>query len=113
MEIKFEREGASLVVQVEGRIDGTTAPEFEDGLKRAISQDDRAVVINFGGVSYVSSAGLRAILLIAKYIGQREAKFALYALQELTREVFEISGFDQIIQIRASKAEALAATSGG
>lgn len=112
METKIEREDGTLVVQVDGRIDGVTAPEFENAIKTAIGESDRAVIVNFESVSYISSAGLRAVLLIAKYLGQRDAKFALYALGELIREVFEISGFDHIIQLRATKEEALAATAG-
>lgn len=110
MEIKTEQESGTLVVQVDGRIDGATAPEFESTIKNVISEDDRAVIVNFEGVSYISSAGLRAVLLVAKQLSQSNTKFALYALGELTREVFEISGFDRIIQIHNSKADALAAT---
>ncbi len=110
MKIKMERADTTLVVEVDGRIDGVTAPEFEDTIKTATSEGDRAVIVGFEGVSYISSAGLRAVLLIAKDLSRRDAKFALYSLESLVREVFEISGFDHIIQIHSSKAEAIAAT---
>ena len=110
MEIKTEEENGTLVVQVDGRIDGATAPEFENTVKSVISEDNLAVIVNFEGVSYISSAGLRAVLLVAKQLSQTNTKFALYSLGDLTREVFEISGFDRIIQIHGSKDEALAAT---
>ncbi len=110
MEIKTEQENGTLVVQVEGRIDGATAPEFESTVKNAIVEEDRAVIVNFEGVSYISSAGLRAVLLVAKQLSQNNTKFALFSLGDLTREVFEISGFDRIIQLHGSKEEALAAT---
>ncbi len=110
MEIKTEEENGTLVVQVDGRIDGATAPEFENTIKSVISEDNLAVIVNFEGVSYISSAGLRAVLLVAKQLSQTNTKFALYSLGNLTREVFEISGFDRIIQIHGSKDEALAAT---
>ncbi len=110
MEIKTEQENGILVVQVDGRIDGATAPEFEDTIKNVITDDERAVIVNFEGVSYISSAGLRAVLLVAKQLSQSNTKFALYSLGDLTREVFEISGFDRIIQIHGSKDEALTAT---
>ena len=110
MEIKTEEENGTLVVQVDGRVDGATAPDFENTIKSVISEDNRAVIVNFEGVSYISSAGLRAVLLVAKQLSQTNTKFALYSLGDLTREVFEISGFDRIIQIHGSKDEALAAT---
>ena len=82
MEVRTERQDGTLVAEVEGRIDGVTAREFEDTMKSAISEEDAAVIMDLEGVSYVSSAGLRAILLIAKDLGKRDAKFALCSLAE-------------------------------
>lgn len=108
MQINYEREKGALIAKVEGRIDGSNAREFENTLKDAINDDDQSVILDFGELSYISSAGLRAVLLIAKGLRQREAKFALCALSDSIQEVFEISGFDQIISIHATRAEALA-----
>ena len=110
MEVRMERRGGALLAVPEGRIDSATARDFESKMKAAIQDDDRAVVLNLSQLSYISSAGLRAVLLVAKQLSQSNTKFALFALGELTREVFEISGFDRIIQIHESKADALAAT---
>ena len=60
--MRTERQDGTLVAEVEGRIDGVTAAEFEDTMKSAISEEDAAVIMDLEGVSYVSSAGLRAIL---------------------------------------------------
>ena len=56
---------------------------------------------------YISSAGLHAILLTAKSLGNRNAKLALCSLSDQIREVFTTSGFDKVIAIHSSKAEAL------
>ena len=108
MDIKTERDGATLVAMPEGRIDGRNAADFQDSLIGAIDSSDDRVVIDLTDLVYISSAGLRAVLLIAKSLDQRSAKFSLCSLSAPIREVFEISGFDQIIKIHGSRDEALA-----
>ena len=112
MEIQTEREGGTLIAKAEGRIDGVNARDFEEALKAAIGESDNAVVMDLEGLSYISSAGLRVILLIAKTLRKREAKFAICSLADPIKEVFEISGFDKIIPVHASRGEAIAALDG-
>ena len=59
-------------------------------------------------LSYISSAGLRAVLVTAKMLWSREAKFVLCSLPAQIRGVFETSGFDKVIALHPSRAEALA-----
>ena len=108
MDIRTERTGGALIAKAEGRIDGVNARDFEEALKAAISGNDNAVVMDLEGLSYISSAGLRVILLIAKTLRKRGAEFMLCSLSDPIREVFEISGFDKIIPVHASRADALA-----
>ena len=108
MEINVERENETMVARVAGRVDSTNAREFEQALNASIS-DDRKVIVDLGELSYISSSGLRVILLFAKMLQRRDAKLALCSLSESIREVFEISGFDKIILIHASQTEARAA----
>ncbi len=108
MEIKTERQNGTLIAKVEGRVDSANAREFENALSSAISDDDTYVIADFEGLSYISSSGLRVILLIAKTLRSRNAKFALCSLSGPIGEVFKISGFDKIISIYGSQAEALA-----
>ncbi len=108
MDIKTEREGGVLIAQPEGRIDSMNARAFQDALNAAIGADDKAVVMDLQALSYISSAGLRAVLLIAKTLGQRQAKLSVCSLSASIREVFEISGFDKIITVHGSREDALA-----
>ena len=87
----------------DGRIDGANAREFQTALDAAIDDNECAVVLDMERLSYISSAGLRVILLTAKALQGRNRKFAICALSESIREVFEISGFDKIIPIHASR----------
>ena len=112
MDIQTERNNGTLIAKAEGRIDGVNARDFEEALKAAISADDDTVVMDLEGLSYISSAGLRVILLIAKTLRKRNAELVLCSLSDPIREVFEISGFDKIIPVHASREQALAAIGG-
>jgi anti-anti-sigma factor len=112
MAINTEREGDTLVAKAEGRIDGTNAREFQDDLDSVIEEGDRAVILNFQDLMYISSAGIRVVLMTAKTLQRREAQFALCSLSEPVREIFEVSGFDKIIPIHASQDEAISALGG-
>ena len=107
MEINAERDGDTLILSTEGRVDGGNAREFEEAIKTTLSADDRVVVMDLKELTYISSAGLRAILLTAKDLWKRDAKFALCELSASIKEVVEIAGFDKIIPIHASKTEAV------
>ena len=109
MEISNERDGGTLIVHAAGRVDGSNSQEFQDGLEAIIGDGDRAVVLDLEQLSYISSSGLRVMLLIARKLQRQEAKFALCSLSESIREVFEISGFDRIIPVHASRPEAVTA----
>ena len=112
MDVTTERQDGVLSAQVGGRIDSANADEFGEAIKTAIEESDRAVILDFEKLTYISSAGLRVILLTAKTLGNRNAKFALCSLSDPVREVFEISGFDKIIAIHPSRVEALASLDG-
>ena len=95
-----------LVVRPEGRLDGVTSPEFGDALSAKLDEHS-AMVVEFTDVVYVSSAGLRVILMAAKKCRQTGGKMVLCGLSEPIHEVFEISGFLSIIDVRPSLDAAL------
>ena len=110
--IKTERQGTVLIASTEDRIDGVNAREFQDALQGAISDDDSAVVLDLERLTYISSAGLRVILLVAKTLQRQDKNLAVCSLSGPVREVFEISGFDKIIQTHASQSEAVSTLGG-
>ena len=110
MAIYPEREGHILVVKTDARIDGTNAREFQDDLQAAIEDTDSTVILNFEDLAYISSAGIRVILTVAKTLQRREGVIALCSLSDALREIFEISGFDKIIDIHPTLADARAAS---
>ena len=108
MDIPIERNDGTLIAAPSGRIDGFNAQDFHQTLTGAISGDDTAVLVDMTSLSYISSAGLRAILMIAKALWQRKAKFMLCSLTGSISEVFKMSGFDKIIEIHDNREDALA-----
>ncbi len=109
IEVNVERQDGVLSAMVTGRIDGSNVMQFEESVKGAIEDGDRAVVLDMENLTYISSAGLRAILMTAKLLQNRNAKFMLCSLSKSIREVFEVSGFDKIINIQPDRTQALAA----
>lgn len=90
-----------------GRIDGTNAQNFDSSLDETIQESDQAIVLDLEGLVYMSSAGLRTILLTAKRLQQRQASFAICSLRPTIREIFQIAGFDRILSVCDTRSEAL------
>jgi stage II sporulation protein AA (anti-sigma F factor antagonist) len=102
-----ERSGQTLIVSAKGRIDGANATEVQGVLSSAIEPGVKLMLLDLGGLTYISSAGLRVIMLTARTLDRNGAKFAVGSPAGPIREVFQISGFDQIIPIFDSRAEAI------
>ena len=107
MEILAAKEKDTTIVKVKGRIDAVTAPEFEKRLAELMAVGDKIFILNFAGLEYISSAGLRSILATAKQLKAKEGKLLFAELQGSVKDVFKISGFGSLFKIYDSEAEAL------
>ena len=108
MGLTFSRDDDILTAVADGRVDGANAQEFQSELTEAINADDRGLVLDLGQITYISSAGLRVILLTAKALNRQDAELAVCSLTDSVKEVFEISGFDKIIPVKATQSDAVA-----
>jgi anti-anti-sigma factor len=106
MDITSRIDGDLTVFHVVGRIDASTSTNVEHAVNNAIGGGSRRVVFDMRDVSYVSSAGLRAILLAAKQAKAAGGGIAVFGLQTGVQEVFTVSGFGKIFPIASSDAEA-------
>ena len=93
MNIEQETRGDVLVVRLAGRLDSSSAPELERLLLEQFTAGLKRLVFDFSALDYVSSAGLRVILLAGKKLRAAQGKLALVGLRDMVREVFEMSGF--------------------
>ncbi len=110
MEISSEVKGRALIANIGERIDGSNALDFQNALTELISDNERDVILDFENLKYISSAGLRVILMTAKAVQRQNAQLMVCSLSESVREVFKISGFDRIIPVEDSQEDAIAAT---
>lgn len=106
MDIRETLQNDITIVSLTGRLDSSTSAQFEQYILTKVGGQPR-LIINFSSLEYISSAGLRVLLLAAKKVKQGNGRLILCALKEHIREVFEISGFLSILDIRASEADAL------
>ncbi len=112
MNVTCERSDGVLWLQVSGRINILNATQFEEEAENAIEDGDRAVVLDLENLTYISSAGLYAVLKLAKIAWKRDAAFALCALSDHIHLVFKRIGFDRIMAIHPTRAAALASVKG-
>ena len=97
MEIQKTLNGTALTVAVEGRLDTTTSPKMEEELQNSID-GITDLVLDFGKLEYISSAGLRVLLAMQK-IMNRQGKMTLKNVGDVVMEVFEVTGFVDILNI--------------
>lgn len=97
MEILKERDGEILKVDLVGRLDTTTGPELEGNLMEDLD-DVTELILDFAKLDYVSSAGLRALLVLQKKMNKQGSMVIKNASEAIT-EVFDITGFIDILTI--------------
>ena len=107
MDIEQRNEGRVTLVAPHQKLDTGTAPQASQALAGLLEQGARRIVVDFTDVSYVSSAGLRVLLATAKQLRAAGGELRVCALNPAVHEVFEISGFDTLMPVFASPAEAL------
>lgn len=98
MQINKNLSGAALALEIEGRIDTTTAPALEAELKRSVTGDVKNLVLDFAKVEYISSAGLR-VLLAAQKVMKKQGSMVVKNVNESIMEVFDVTGFADILTI--------------
>jgi anti-anti-sigma factor len=102
-----------LVATATGRIDFAGAQVLEGALAPALVPDGpvRGIVIDLADVDYISSVGLRVLMVAAKAMRARKASIAVASLQPVVAEIFEISRFHHVVDVRGSVRDAIAAVS--
>ena len=97
MEVNVINQKEKKILVVEGRIDTTTASEFEKILLAEL-KEGTDLKIDMGNVSYVSSAGLRAFLNGQKYCNQSKLEMVIFNVCDTVMELFEMTGFADILK---------------
>ena len=98
LNINKTMENQSAVVSLEGRLDTVTAPELEKALQE-IMPELTELTLDFAALDYISSAGLR-VLLSTQKVMNKQGKMTLTNVNEAVMEIFEVTGFTDILTIR-------------
>jgi anti-anti-sigma factor len=103
IDIDEMKEAGVTVVAPVGRIDSTTSEALDRQLSARVAGGDRRIVIDFSGVEYISSAGLRVMLTLAKKLRDLKGQLALAALGDSVRQVFELAGFLPLFAVEPTR----------
>lgn len=88
----------ATVITVVGSIDATTVVEFEEAWKKVLTVGAPKIIIDFKEVDYISSAGLRGVLIIAKTCKAQNIALAFVGLKAMVADIFKLSGFFTILK---------------
>lgn len=109
MDIQTKKEANAIIVTVSGKLDAVTTPEYDNVLNELINGGETTFVVDFDALDYISSAGLRGLLVMAKQLKGKGGQVRFANVKGTVKEVFEISGFGSIFNIDDSVVTALAA----
>src|SRR5450432_2252907 len=110
MEISSRQFADVVVIAPLGRIDHSSARQLEEALTplwEKSGTDKESVVLDFVGVDYISSMGLRVLMIAAKEMRANDARIVIAALQPIVVEIFAISRFDRVLDVFPSVRSAL------
>ncbi len=99
MDVKINAEGSKTFVELNGRIDTSNADQFQKDIAPLMQGDTPDIEMDCSGMDYTSSQGLRLFLMLQKSVGSRKGKLVLKNMKPQVREVFDITGFSNIITI--------------
>lgn len=97
------------IVELTGRIDNATSATIEVSIASALDASPLALILDFSGVTFVSSIGLRVLLLTAKRCRKQNARLALHSVSPQIVELFALSGLKGFLPMYPSREAALAA----
>ncbi len=97
--MKITKNGTEIKAVIEGKLDRTSSPDFENDMNRQIGDDTKYIELDLSPCIYVSSAGLRAILALEKKMAKSGGKLVIRNVPELVMEVFTETGLDEILTL--------------
>jgi anti-anti-sigma factor len=107
MTITSTQAGDSVALRIAGRLDAVASPGFQKTWRQCISPESRRVVMDFEGVAYISSAGLRAIFEVGKAVQAGGGVLRLSGLHGTVKNTLEIAGFCALFPVYDSIEAAL------
>ena len=107
LNVSWARNEGVLVARLAGRVDTASSMECAKILREATGSNERSLVLNLSELTFLSSAGLRILLMIARKFSEPGRAFALCDMSAQIMEVIRISGFNQILSVHETEAAAV------
>lgn len=99
MDVNIKKEGNKSLVALSGRLDTTNAEKFQQDIAPLMEGDQPDIVLDCTDMEYTSSQGLRILLMLQKSVNARKGKMVMRSMKPQVKEVFDITGFSNIIRI--------------
>lgn len=107
VELTWDNTGSVTVARISGRLDITRADAFEKALVDHLAAQPANIVIHLGGVSYMSSSGIRALLSIYRAAGAKDVRVALCEASPVVKKVLDVVEIGQVLRVFNTEAEAI------
>ncbi len=106
MQLDTEQLDDILIGRLKGRLDAATSDNVQQTLLASVDDGTTKMALDLEGLEYISSAGLRVLLMAHKKLAQTKGKLVIFGLQDYIQEIFEIAGFTTILTLAADQAAA-------
>ena len=107
IELTEEYQGSALIVKITGRLDAISAPQVDKKVSGLIDMENKYILMDFSGVDYLSSAGMRLLLSATKRLKSQNGKFIICNINDDVLEVLKMAGFDRILSLAGTRESAL------
>jgi len=107
MEISEDKSGDIFILRLKGRLDSITSNKLEERFLALLDKGEKKVIVDLSQLDYISSAGLRVLLMVSKRLQGAHGRIVLSSMQARVKEVFDIAGFSSIFTIFHSHEEAI------
>jgi len=99
MNVTIENSGAKTIVRLDGRLDTTNASQFQNDIAPLMTGENPDIELDCANMDYTSSQGLRMFLMLQKSVTSRKGSLVMTNMKPQVKEVFDITGFSNIIKI--------------
>jgi len=107
VQIDIIKENDVTILIINGEVDASSSIQLDESLGALVSNGDPKILIDCGGLNYISSAGLGVFMSYIEDVKTKNIKMALFGLNDKVMNVFEILGLDQLLTIVNTKKEAV------
>ena len=97
MDITTSTQADAVVIRIAGSMDATTVTDFDAEWKKHLDEGSKKVVVEMSALDYISSAGLRGILMLAKTAKMKRASLGFAGMQSMVADMIKLSGFYSIL----------------